>query len=162
MNTSLTFVAIAILYLVSPCVSDQNCYAQPEASTMRESSASNPSGPAAATPAVGTTIVGKASWYGPGLQGHRTATGERFDPQNTTAATTQLPLNSHAVVTNLDNGRAVKVRINDCGPVPPGRKIDLSKKAAQKINMTRKGTAPVAIKVVDSPPHAITCAAKSR
>jgi rare lipoprotein A len=161
MNTSLTFVAIAILYLLSPCVSDQNCYAQPEASTMRESSASNPSGPAA-TPAVGTTIVGKASWYGPGLQGHRTATGERFDPNETTAATKQLPLNSHAVVTNLDNGRAVKVRINDCGPVPPGRKIDLSKKAAQKINMTRKGTAPVAIKVVDSPPHAITCAAKSR
>lgn len=162
MNTSLTFVAIAILYLFSPCVSDQNCYAQPEASTMRESSASNPSGPAAATHAVGTTIVGKASWYGPGLQGHRTATGERFDPNETTAATKQLPLNSHAVVTNLDNGRAVKVRINDCGPVPPGRKIDLSKKAAQKINMTRKGTVPVAIKVVDSPPHAITCAAKSR
>jgi len=104
--------------------------------------------------------VGKASWYGPGLEGHKTATGERFDPNKPTAAAKHLPLGSHAVITNLDNGRSVKVRINDCGPVPKGRKVDLSKKAAEKIQMTHEGTAPVKIKVVDAAPDATACDGK--
>ncbi|MGH7932878.1 MAG: septal ring lytic transglycosylase RlpA family protein, partial [Candidatus Binataceae bacterium] len=99
----------------------------------------------------GKTIVGKASWYGPGLAGQKTASGEKFDPGKPTAASTRVPLGSHAVVTNLNNGRSVKVKINDRGPNVKGRKIDLSKKAARRLDMVDKGTAPVKIKVVDTP-----------
>ena len=78
---------------------------------------------------AGKVIVGKASWYGPGLAGHKTASGERFDPNKPTAAAKQMPLGSHAVVTNLRNGRSVKVRIHDRGPVPRGCKIGFVKKS---------------------------------
>lgn len=95
------------------------------------------------------------------MEGHKTATGERFDPNKPTAAAKHLPLESHAVITNLDNGRSVKVRINDCGPVPKGRRVDLSKKAAQKLHVTHEGTAPVKIKIVDAAPDAPSCESKS-
>jgi len=75
-------------------------------------------------------IIGKASWYG--QAGQKTATGERLDPNKLTAASIQLPLQSHALVTNLENGRSVSVRINDCGPYKKGRQIDMSKRAARK------------------------------
>ena len=58
-------------------------------------------------------IVGKASWYGQAAAGRKTATGERLDPNKLTAACRQLPLQSRAVVINLENGRSVGVRIND-------------------------------------------------
>jgi len=101
--------------------------------------------------------VGMASWYGPGLQGRRTASGERFDSRKMTAASTQLPLRSHAVVTNLKNGRSVKVRVNDCGPSVRGRQIDLSKQAARRLGMIRDGTATVKVEVVDEPAEAPRC-----
>jgi rare lipoprotein A len=118
-------------------------YASPASSSESSVTAAKP----------GNVIVGRATWYGPGLAGHKTASGERFDPNKPTAAAKQMPLGSHAIVTNLHNGRSVKVRINDRGPVPRGCKIDLSKKAAQQIDMTRQGTAPVKIKIVDAPPR---------
>ncbi|MGD0119944.1 MAG: septal ring lytic transglycosylase RlpA family protein [Candidatus Binatus sp.] len=110
-----------------------------------------------ASPVSRATVVGEASWYGPGVQGHRTATGERFDSRKLTAASKQIPLGSHAVVTNLDNGRSVKVRVNDCGPVPPGRKVDLSKQAARRLGMIHDGTAQVAVKVTSVPRGATKC-----
>jgi rare lipoprotein A len=101
------------------------------------------------------TIVGRASWYGPRLQGQKTATGVRFDSRKLTAASSRLPLNSRAVVTNLKNGRSVLVKVNDCGPAVDGRKIDLSKQAARKVGMLNQGVTPVKIRVVDKPrrPH---------
>jgi rare lipoprotein A len=102
-------------------------------------------------------IVGRASWYGPAVAGHKTATGERLDPNQLTAATTQLPLQSNALVTNLNNGRSVPVRINDCGPYAKGRDIDVSKRAAQKLAMARSGTVPVTIKLLAAPPDAAYC-----
>ena len=89
--------------------------------------------------------TGEASWYGPGLKGKRTASGERFDPAKPTAAHPELPLGSKATVTNLENGKSVEVTINDRGPGVEGRAIDLSKAAAEKIGMTRDGTAQVVI-----------------
>jgi rare lipoprotein A len=80
-----------------------------------------------------------ASWYGPGYEGRRTANGERFDPNSFSAASRTLPLGSIVRVTNLRNGRSVEVRINDRGPVAPGRSIDLSPAAARKIGLTNKG-----------------------
>ena len=86
-----------------------------------------------------------ASWYGPGLNGRRTTTGERFNQNAMTAASKTLPLGSHVVVTNPENGRSVEVRINDRGPYVRGRTLDLSKRAAQTLGITKKGVARVVV-----------------
>jgi rare lipoprotein A len=102
-------------------------------------------------------IVGKASWYGQAAAGRKTATGERLDPNKLTAASTQLPLQSRALVTDLENGRSVCVRINDCGPYAKGRKLDVSKRAAEELDMAHSGTAPVKIALIATPPNAVYC-----
>jgi rare lipoprotein A len=96
--------------------------------------------------------IGRASWYGPGFYGRPTASGERFKPHKLTAAHRRLPLGTTAKVTNLDNGRQVKVKINDRGPYVRGRTLDLSPAAAQQLGMTGKGTAPVKLEAL--PPSA--------
>jgi peptidoglycan lytic transglycosylase len=92
-----------------------------------------------------------ASWYGPGFDGHRTASGEVYNQEELTAASTVIPLGSHVMVTNLDNGRAVEVRINDHGPYVKGRKIDLSHQAARTLGIVTPGTAHVRIDVLSQP-----------
>lgn len=89
--------------------------------------------------------VGKASWYGPKHQGKKTASGERFRPQQLTAAHPTLPLGTRAKVTNLDTGQAVQVKINDRGPQAKGRIIDLSRAAAQRIGLKKDGTTRVKV-----------------
>jgi rare lipoprotein A len=89
--------------------------------------------------------VGDASWYGPAQNGKETASGETFDQNKLTAAHPTLPLGTKAVVTNLETGKSVAVTINDRGPYVKGRKIDLSRAAAQKIGMTKEGVAKVKI-----------------
>ena len=89
--------------------------------------------------------VGNASWYGPAQDGKETASGETFDQNKLTAAHPTLPLGSKAVVTNLETGKSVTVTINDRGPYVKGRKIDLSRAAAQQIGMGKKGVAKVKI-----------------
>jgi rare lipoprotein A len=92
---------------------------------------------------------GEASFYGPGLHGRRTASGERFDQQKLTAAHPKLPFGTEVTVTNLENGRSVRVEINDRGPFTRNRAIDLSRAAAQRIGITgNMGTAPVRIESV--------------
>lgn len=86
---------------------------------------------------------GVASWYGPNFNGKLTANGETYDMYGLTAAHRTLPFNSVVKVKNLDNGKSVMVRINDRGPYAKNRIIDLSKKAADQINMLGPGTAPV-------------------
>jgi rare lipoprotein A len=103
------------------------------------------------------TIVARASWYGPGFEGHKTATGERFSSAKMTAAAKGIPLGSRVVVTNLSNGRSATVRINDCGPYRKNRKLDLSKKAARQIGIVHDGTAKVKVEVVKKPPDAPVC-----
>jgi len=99
----------------------------------------------------------KASWYGPGLQGHETSTGEPFDAHKLTAASSKLPLGSTAEVKNLKNGRRVKIKVNDCGPNVAGRKVDLSSRAADKLKMKQAGVVPVEVKVLHEPPGAQPC-----
>src|ERR1700679_279974 len=82
--------------------------------------------------------IGDASWYGSHHQGHRTASGEAYDPQSLTAAHPSLPLDSTVRVTNLKNGRSVDVRVNDRGPFKSRRVIDLSAKAAETIGLKRR------------------------
>jgi rare lipoprotein A (peptidoglycan hydrolase) len=107
-------------------------------------------------------IVGTASWYGPGFEGRKTASGETLHEHGLTAASNTLPLGSHVKVTNLSNGRSVQVRINDCGPFVDGRKIDLTKCAADRLSITHSGAKPVRIEVLDTPADAHRCVAASR
>jgi rare lipoprotein A len=93
--------------------------------------------------------TGLATWYGAALAGHRTASGERFDPSAMTAAHRTLPLGTWVDVTRPDTGQTVRVRINDRGPFGDSRRvIDLSRAAADAIGMTRLGVVPVEIRVV--------------
>ena len=93
---------------------------------------------------------GRASWYGPGFAGRRTANGEIFDPSQLTAAHKTLPFGTRVRVTNLNNGRSTLVRINDRGPFKPGRIIDLSRAAAEQIGMIGSGTAPVTLELMST------------
>jgi rare lipoprotein A len=88
---------------------------------------------------------GKASWYGPGFQGRRTASGERFDMNALTAAHRTLAFGTRVLVRNVQNGREVVVRINDRGPHVRDRIIDLSKAAAAEIDLLQAGEAPVVL-----------------
>ena len=94
------------------------------------------------------TQYGIASWYRCGRQDRWTASGEPFDDELYTAAHRRLPLGTCVRVTNLKNGRSVVVRINDRGPYVPGRLIDLSKSAAERLGFVRQGMAPVRTSVV--------------
>ena len=92
---------------------------------------------------------GVASYYGNELAGNRTASGERFDPGEMTAAHRTLPFGSKVRVTNISNGQSVVVRINDRGPFGRGRVIDISHAAAKEIGMHRSGTAKVSMTLLD-------------
>lgn len=92
------------------------------------------------------TQNGKASYYAKKFNGKKTASGEKFRSSKRTAAHKTLPFGTKVKVTNLKNGRSVKVKINDRGPFVAGRIIDLSKKAARKIGMLEEGVASVEIK----------------
>jgi rare lipoprotein A len=92
--------------------------------------------------------IGTASWYGSYFQGRATASGEPYDMYDLTAAHPTLPLGSWVRVTNLRNGRAVVVRINDRGPVVPGRIIDLSYNTAKVLHFQSQGLQRVRLDVV--------------
>ncbi|HVV85273.1 MAG TPA: septal ring lytic transglycosylase RlpA family protein [Kofleriaceae bacterium] len=92
--------------------------------------------------------VGKASWYGGKLAGRRTASGERFDEHAMSAAHRTLPFGTLVRVTNRANGRSVVVRINDRGPYGGGLIIDVSRAAAEKLDMVRAGVVPCEVDVV--------------
>ncbi|MGH9503854.1 MAG: septal ring lytic transglycosylase RlpA family protein [Terriglobales bacterium] len=92
--------------------------------------------------------IGTASWYGSYFQGRTTASGEPYDMYDLTAAHPTLPLGSWVRVTNLHNGRAVVVRINDRGPIVPGRIIDLSYNTARVLHFESKGLQRVRLDVV--------------
>ena len=91
----------------------------------------------------------RASYQGDEYAGHRTASGEPYDPDALTAASRTFPIGSSVVVTDPTTSRSVKVRIND-RPGGRGRGLDLSKRAAQEIGITRKGVARVEVKRVDT------------
>lgn len=93
-------------------------------------------------------LRGLASWYGEAFDGRITASGERFDMYAMTACHPTLPFGSLVRVVNLKNGRSVVVRITDRGDLPEGRIIDLSLAAAEKLEMSGTGLAPVVLDVV--------------
>jgi rare lipoprotein A len=95
--------------------------------------------------------VGTASWYGRDFVGKPTASGEPYNMFDMTAAHPSLPLGTFVRVTNLHNGRAVVVRINDRGPVVEGRIIDVSYNAAQALNFKSKGIQRVRLDIIQPP-----------
>ena len=100
------------------------------------------------TPRSLNGFTGVASWYGPGFQGRRTASGERFNMHKFTCAHKSLPFGTELEVTHLSNGKSVAVRVNDRGPFVRGRVLDLSYAAAQKIGLVGSGHAPVRARIV--------------
>lgn len=93
---------------------------------------------------------GLASWYGKFFQGRTTASGEPYNQNAMTCAQRNLPLGSLLRVTNLQNNRSVVVRVNDRGPVPQDRVIDLSRAAAERLGFSQKGLAPVKIELIQT------------
>jgi rare lipoprotein A len=89
--------------------------------------------------------TGIASFYGSAHQGKRTASGERFDQHDLTAAHRRLPFGTRVKITNLSNDRSVVVRINDRGPHTRNRLVDVSRAAAEQLGMIGNGTAKVRI-----------------
>ncbi len=102
--------------------------------------------PSAPSPPPSTHVRREvASWYGPGFDGHLTSSGERFNQNAMTAASKTYPIGTWLRVTNPGNGRTVEVRVNDRGPFKRGRTMDLSKRAAQKLGITKAGVAHVVV-----------------
>jgi rare lipoprotein A len=93
---------------------------------------------------------GIASWYGPGFDGRPTASGEIFDSSQFTAAHPDLPFGTFLLVTNRHNNRQVSVRVNDRGPFVASRIIDVSKAAAEYLDMIVTGTAPVTVEILQA------------
>jgi len=91
---------------------------------------------------------GRVSWYGPGFQGRPTASGEIFDANDLTMAHRSLPLGSQVLVTNLDNGRSVVLRVNDRGPYVRGRIADLSRAAAARLGFVDDGVVRARIELL--------------
>jgi rare lipoprotein A len=100
------------------------------------------------TPRIGLVQTGVASWYGPGYQGKRTSSGERFDQDELTAAHERWAFGTRVRVTFLRTGRSVVVRINDRFPNHKGRVIDLSRGAARQIGLIGPGTGQVRLEIV--------------
>ena len=126
-------------------------------------------GPLAAAPSVPPRVeaeeTGYASWYGHPYHGRQTASGEVYDMNDLTAAHRTLPLGTRLMVTSLDTGQAVEVRVNDRGPFIDGRILDLSYGAARVVGAVGPGVIPVRLRILalpgasDEPPAASAGAA---
>ncbi|NPV83837.1 MAG: septal ring lytic transglycosylase RlpA family protein [Candidatus Aminicenantes bacterium] len=114
-----------------------------------------PSRPEVSPPPAGFVETGIASWYGQEFHGRPTSSREIFDQNDLTAAHPTLPFGTMVLVTNLENGRQVTVRINDRGPFVKGRIIDLSYAAARLLGLIGPGTARVRLEVTGYEPPAV-------
>jgi rare lipoprotein A len=130
-----------------------------EATPARNNPATEASKQAAKTKAY---QVGTASWYGDYFDGKTTASGEPFDMNDMTAASLTIPLGTYVKVTNLHNGRAVVVKVNDRGPVVPGRIMDVSYGAAKALQFKDKGLQRVRVDLVKQPKIAYQTVAYNR
>jgi peptidoglycan lytic transglycosylase len=100
--------------------------------------------------------VGVASWYGPECQGNVTASGALFNQDALTCAHRELPLGTKIKVTNLLNQRTLVLKVNDRGPVPHNRVLDVSMGAAKRLGFFRAGVTPIRIQVLSYPHRFLT------
>ena len=136
----------ALLCAASIAASAQSASA-PAAAPAKPAESAAPAA-ASAPAATGDALSGTAAWYGRNFNGRKTASGQRFNAAALTAAHPTLAFGSRVKVTNSKNQRSVVVVINDRGPSTPGRIIDVSQAAAQRLGFIRAGTAEVKDEVV--------------
>ncbi|WPL18525.1 RlpA-like protein precursor [Thiorhodovibrio winogradskyi] len=108
-------------------------------------------GMAAVKAAPGMVQSGIASFYHDSLHGNKTASGQVYDKNRVSAAHKSLPLGTKVKVTDLETGRSIVVKINDRGPFVRGRVIDLSRRAAAKLDMITRGVTRVEVEVLSMP-----------
>jgi rare lipoprotein A len=142
---SMTLVAVAVLGTATPALADNGDDALVE--TGGVSLVETIQVAALPLPPL-SALIGTASWYGGHHVGRHTASGEIHSAQARTAAHRDLPLGTIIRVTNLKNGRASVVKVNDRGPFVEGRILDLSERAARDLAMVDDGLAQVRIEVV--------------
>ncbi|HBG96250.1 MAG TPA: septal ring lytic transglycosylase RlpA family lipoprotein [Chromatiaceae bacterium] len=99
----------------------------------------------------GKVLKGIASYYHDSLHGNKTASGQTYNRNKMTAAHKTLPLGSKVQVTDVRTGKSIVVRVNDRGPFVKGRIIDLSRRAASKLGIIKRGTTRVRVKVLSVP-----------
>lgn len=133
---------LALAFLVTGCATPRQLVTDPAPSARAGDTEQLP---ALYQPKPVSILQGKASYY---WEPQRTASGERFNPRQFTAAHKSLPMHSVVRVVNLRNGKSVYVRINDRGPYVRGRIIDLSKAAAERIDMVKAGVVSVRVEVL--------------
>lgn len=98
---------------------------------------------------------GVASWYGSDFHGRPTSSGEVYDMYQLTCAHQTLPLGTMVMVTNLENGKSLELKVNDRGPFVKERIIDVSHAAARMLGMWEKGTASVKVEVIGFAPELV-------
>ncbi len=98
---------------------------------------------------------GVASWYGPDFHGKATSSGEVYDMYQLTCAHNTLPLGTMVMVTNLENGKSLELKVNDRGPFVKERIVDVSYAAARMLGMWEKGTASVKVEVIGFAPELV-------
>ncbi|MGI4887279.1 MAG: septal ring lytic transglycosylase RlpA family protein [Janthinobacterium lividum] len=103
----------------------------------------------------GFTQSGQGSYYASKFRGRPTASGAPYRPSKMTAAHNTLPFGTRIRVTNVRNGRSVKVTVNDRGPHVAGRIVDVSGKAARRLDLVRAGVVPVRLEVIRAAPRAV-------
>jgi len=140
------FLLLAVALVAAPAAARTP---QPVATGGKGTPARTPSRPVDPLPYQ----VGLASWYGSYFQGRETTSGEPFNMYAMTAAHRELPLGTRVRVTNLENRRSVVLRINDRGPVPTSRTIDVSYAAACALGFRVEGLVPVRIDLLPPPHH---------
>jgi rare lipoprotein A len=94
------------------------------------------------------TLMGNASWYGPGFRGHRTASGEVFNPSRSTIASRHLPFGTRVRVTFMRTGRSAEAKVNDRGPFHRSRIIDCSEGLARRIGLHSAGSGRVKVEIL--------------
>lgn len=141
-------LAIHILLSVFTFTLLISCGATKRATKADRNNISSPSTSSLPTKKGQKIETGVASWYGPNFNGRLTANGETFDMNGISAAHRTLPFNTEVIVVNEDNGKSIRVRINDRGPYAKDRIIDLSKGAALAVDMIGPGTANVTLYLV--------------
>ena len=144
MNPCSKLVASALTISLLACAgcSGNQPKATPESSATAEPSAESSSAPS-------ETVTGRATWYGPGFYGNKTASGEVLQKDTITAAHSKLPMGTKVKVTREDTNESVIVVINDRKPFKEGTVIDLAHGAAEELDLDDDGEAVVSLEVLD-------------
>ncbi len=169
-NLFLTAIAITALSLATGCSSEKSTSKQTthravtssaqsskktsntaKGNTSSKTTAKTNSGKTSAKKTTGKTEKGQASYYADKFHGRATASGEKYDKKKLTGAHRTLPFGTIVRVTNTANGKSVDVRINDRGPFKAGRIVDVSRAAAEKLDMIKAGVINCTMEVISQP-----------